>query len=364
MQYNMFLNNYEQYPVEEEPLYVIRKQSDRLKCLKKFPGNVAYAVKSNPHKEILSRIAQYTNHWDVASEKEIEYILNLSGKQHIHYMNPIKTVRSIKKYFQHIESYSVDSLNEINKISSILPNDKILRKNIILYIRMSVSSKGALLGLENKFGVDISELDIIIPHILSNGFVPGITFHIGSQNVNSESFIDTAKLINEIFTKYDFIKHIDIGGGFPAPYIGNEPDFEKYIPNFVNYLNKKDCVLQCEPGRFVSYDFANVLVKIEHIKNNKIYINDGVFGLLSELKCIPGVHPVQLIRNNKAVNDAKKHYSFYGPTCDSADYMPGPYYLPEAQIGDVIDIAYMGAYAYGLNTQFNGFGSFVEIKEI
>ena len=49
-------------------------------------------------------------------------------------------------------------------------------------------------------------------------------------------------------------------------------------------------------------------------------------------------------------------FSFFGPTCDSADVMRGPFVLPaDVAEGDWIEIGQLGAYGACLRTAFNGF---------
>ena len=49
-------------------------------------------------------------------------------------------------------------------------------------------------------------------------------------------------------------------------------------------------------------------------------------------------------------------FSFYGPTCDSADMMAGPFHLPaDVKAGDWIELGQLGAYGSCLRTAFNGF---------
>jgi ornithine decarboxylase len=53
-----------------------------------------------------------------------------------------------------------------------------------------------------------------------------------------------------------------------------------------------------------------------------------------------------------------EEFAFYGPTCDDADYMKGPFMLPaDIQAGDWIEIGMLGAYGAAMNTRFNGFGT-------
>ena len=54
--------------------------------------------------------------------------------------------------------------------------------------------------------------------------------------------------------------------------------------------------------------------------------------------------------------DLAKAFSFFGPTCDSADVMRGPFMLPaDIAEGDWIEIGQLGAYGACLRTAFNGF---------
>jgi len=57
-----------------------------------------------------------------------------------------------------------------------------------------------------------------------------------------------------------------------------------------------------------------------------------------------------------APSDVLRGFSFFGPTCDSADVMRGPFWLPEdIAEGDWIEIGQLGAYGACLRTGFNGF---------
>jgi ornithine decarboxylase len=62
------------------------------------------------------------------------------------------------------------------------------------------------------------------------------------------------------------------------------------------------------------------------------------------------------------VGPAETAFSCYGPTCDSADYLPGPFVLPDAVgEGDYLEIGQVGAYGRVLANRFNGFGDFEEV---
>src|SRR5207244_3279114 len=59
-------------------------------------------------------------------------------------------------------------------------------------------------------------------------------------------------------------------------------------------------------------------------------------------------------------------FELFGPTCDSADRMKGPFLLPEdIDEGDWIELGQLGAYGACLRTKFNGFdgGTTVEVSD-
>jgi len=63
------------------------------------------------------------------------------------------------------------------------------------------------------------------------------------------------------------------------------------------------------------------------------------------------------MRDGEASSELKP-FRFYGPTCDSLDQMPGPFWLPaDIREGDYIEIGMLGAYGSTMATRFNGFHS-------
>ena len=59
-------------------------------------------------------------------------------------------------------------------------------------------------------------------------------------------------------------------------------------------------------------------------------------------------------------------FVLFGPTCDSADVMRGPFLLPaDVREGDWIELGQLGAYGACLRTSFNGFdrARLVEVRD-
>jgi ornithine decarboxylase len=68
--------------------------------------------------------------------------------------------------------------------------------------------------------------------------------------------------------------------------------------------------------------------------------------------------------STKIISKKMTAFNFFGPTCDSMDYMNGPFVLPNnIKENDYIELGQLGAYGLIFRTQFNGFYS-DEIYEV
>ncbi len=114
--------------------------------------------------------------------------------------------------------------------------------------------------------------------------------------------------------------------------------------------------LLAEPGRSLVAESMSLVVPVDLRRNNVLYINDGTYGGLFDAGTPNFIFPTRLIGASDEENLSLSPFSFYGPTCDSLDFMKGPFYLPSTiREGDYIEIGQLGAYSQSLATRFNGF---------
>ena len=114
-------------------------------------------------------------------------------------------------------------------------------------------------------------------------------------------------------------------------------------------------------GRALVAEASSILAKVELKKGDALYLNDGSYGSLFDAAHAKWPFPVKLFRGDSdaasEVEGPLKPFRFYGPTCDSLDHMPGPFWLPDdVREGDYVEIGMLGAYGVAMNTRFNGFG--------
>ena len=114
----------------EKPVYCIRKNSilSASKFFqKKFPGKILYAVKTNPHPEVVKTLIRSgINQFDVASIEEIKAVRKFDNTAKCSFMHTIKSPESIKKaYFEYgIKTFSLDTKEELIKIIKNTDNAK------------------------------------------------------------------------------------------------------------------------------------------------------------------------------------------------------------------------------------------------
>jgi ornithine decarboxylase len=101
-------------------------------------------------------------------------------------------------------------------------------------------------------------------------------------------------------------------------------------------------------------------VQVQLRRGATLYINDGVYGTLSDAGTLGFRFPARRIPLGRADEPGEElvDFALFGPTCDSADRMRGPFRLPaDMREGDWIELGQLGAYGACLRTGFNGFGA-------
>jgi ornithine decarboxylase len=121
-------------------------------------------------------------------------------------------------------------------------------------------------------------------------------------------------------------------------------------------LGLTGAALWAEPGRALVAAGTSVVVQVQARRGDALYVNDGVYGSLADAGELAFRYPVRLIRPGGVTGGETIGFSLFGPTCDSADVMRGPFVLPADVVeGDWIEIGQLGAYGACLRTAFNGF---------
>ena len=356
------------------PVYCIRTEEIRksVKFFKEnFPGKILYAVKTNPHEKVIKHIiANGIKDFDVASLNEIKLIKKINSEVNLHFMHTVKSKESISSaYFDYgVRSFSLDNKDELRKILEATNQAKDLK----LFVRIAISNEHAEIDLSRKFGAHPSEALGLVRLCKEHSKKLGISFHVGSQCMHKISFSKGLKEVENIIKKTKIIPDtINIGGGFPAIYPDLKPEplinyIEEIKKSIKNFKFNKIPEIICEPGRAIVAESGSTLVKVILRKKQNLYLNDGTYGSLFDAGVPNFVLPTRMITDGRVQSKKLTSFSFFGPTCDSLDYMKGPFLLPNnIKEGDYIELGQLGAYGLTFRTNFNGFYSneIFEVKD-
>ena len=329
-----------------------------------------YAVKCNPNNVICKLMALHGSGFDVASKYEINIVKDIVNHDKIIYAHPYKDC----DYLQYARTVDVDlsvidSENEIDKI-------KLLHPDCSLLVRIKVDDSHSLCRLNEKFGVDTSDLKIvenILSYAKSTGLnVIGVSFHVGSGCDDPSQYHNAIKLAKDVFdigTKCGFTMNtLDIGGGFPGK---NDDVSISLFENMCKVINdsideffsdRDDMRFIAEPGRyFVQASHVlvvNVIGRNERVnpetgsKEYMYYINDGVY---SSFNCIHFDHQKPEILPYNERNEKKYQSVIFGRTCDSIDKITDNIQLPKLVCNDYLFVDGFGAYTVAASSTFNGF---------
>ncbi len=352
----------------DKPVYCIRKKSilSASKFFQKnFPGKILYAVKTNPHPEVIKTLLKSgINQFDVASVEEIKAVRKFDQVSKCSFMHTIKSREDISEaYFKYgVKTFALDTKDELIKIIESTSN----AKDLELFVRVAVSNEHAEIDLSKKFGAINSEASGLLRLVKQHSKKIGLSFHVGSQCMHPISYSKGISEIANIIKKTKIVPdYLNIGGGFPTIYPDLIPPtlesyFDEIKKGLKNLKIEKLPEIICEPGRALVAESGSTIVRVNLRKKQKLYINDGTYGTLFDAGTPNIVFPSKMIKDNsnKIISKKLTAFDFYGPTCDSMDYMKGPFLLPNnIKENDYIELGQLGSYGLTFRTQFNGFYS-------
>lgn len=358
----------------ERPVALVRPDATSVAARwfqENFKGDVFYAVKANPSPWALQTLVDAgVNCFDVASIPEVELVQSVLPTARLAFMHPVKSRAAIARaYFDHgVKTFSLDCHEELQKIIEATGN----AQDLNLIVRLAVSSDSASYPLSGKFGVSVEQApSLLLAARRATQELMGVSFHVGSQCMRPTAYQAAMSQASRSLVRAGVLADVvDVGGGFPSVYPGMVPPaMADYVDSihrgFEDMMVHETTELWCEPGRALVAESTSVLAKVELRKGDALYLNDGSYGSLFDATHSKWPFPVKLVRGAQDEPSSElKPFKFYGPTCDSIDVMPGPWFLPEdVREGDYVEIGMMGAYGVAMATRFNGYGD-VETVEV
>ncbi len=356
------------------PVYCLRPRTlerNARRFLDGFPGRVLYAVKCNPNPLVLKALhAGGIRHFDTASLPEIALVREQFDDAEAYFHHPVKARAQIATahHVYGVRHFVIDHAVEFEKVREATGGDD----DIVVLVRLATPGGFAEIDLSAKFGASPKYAAELLEMVSGAGLTTGLAFHVGSQCLSAAAYRTAMELVGEVLEGRNApIRYLDVGGGFPIAY----PNMEVApLESFIEAIEAgrasldlpAECELMCEPGRALVAEGCSLVTQVQLRKERQLYINDGIFGSLSELVVTNIVVPARLIRLDGPTSRESAYFTLFGPTCDSNDVLPRRFRLPaDVREGDWIEFGQLGAYSNAAATHFNGFypETFIEIED-
>ena len=342
------------------PVLVMSKKIVREKYMELYEsfgaGNVYYALKANPHRDIVGVLKELGSGFEISSQGELELLLDSGiSPENIISSNPLKPEAFIKSAYDNgIDLFTFDGHTEVEKLSRFAPRSKVC-------VRLSVSNEGSEWPLSNKFGVEVDQALELLTKAKGMGLRPtGITFHVGSQCTQPNTWIKAIEKSKALWVlardRGVDLDTLNIGGGFPVEYtkpVCSISEIVRVVKDTVRAIFPRHMEVIVEPGRVLVGDAGilatKVIAKATRDEQQWLYLDVGVFNGLME--SMGGIEYSLLVEKDGAMSK----WVLAGPSCDSFDVISREAILPELEIGDKVYIMSAGAYTTAYASHFNGF---------
>lgn len=327
---------------------------------------ICFAVKSNSNLAVLNVLAKQGAGFDIVSGGELLRVLKAGGDaSKIVFSGLAKSEQDILTALEAgIACFNVESLAELDRLNQVAQRAN-KKAPISLRVNPDVDAQThpyISTGLkENKFGIahesaieayqyakTLSHLDIV-----------GIDFHIGSQLLDVQPFVDALLKVEQMIIQLKQtgieLKHIDIGGGLGIQYHQDEKPAspQDYADAIMPILKRIGLKVYLEPGRLISANAGVLLTRIDVLKPTP-YRNFAIVDAAMNDLIRPALYESWM--DVKAVQprpeSENKVWDIVGSVCETGDFLAKDRDLA-LQENDLLAIMDAGAYGFVMSSNYN-----------
>jgi ornithine decarboxylase len=334
-------------------------------------ARIHYAVKANPHPQVIARLVRMGAGFDAASRAEIALCLAQgAAPADISFGNTIKRPADIAwAHGLGIDLFAADAEEELVKLASFAPGARV-------YLRLLVEHSQADWPLGRKFGCAPEEALRLTGLAWNLGLRPvGLSFHVGSQTREAAMWGPVLDMVagvwREVCAAGFPLELLNIGGGFPAFYGEPVQEVETYSAEVMvqvrNRIGDEAKCIMAEPGRGLVAEAGVSAAEVRLVSRKRasdiarwVYLDIGRFSGLAETEGEAIRYQIETSADGDDTGCCETGPCIVaGPSCDSADvlYEKRPVQLPLAlKAGDKVRILACGAYTTTYaSVGFNGF---------
>lgn len=369
------------------PFYVMDRGAlcSRVALLRQHlpPGlRLHYAMKANPHPEVLGVLVPLVDGIDVASEGEMARALQAGAlPAHVSFAGPGKREAELQAAVAAGILVNVESARELPLLQqAALALGRPARVALRLNPDFELKGSGMRMGGGAKpFGVDVEQA----PAVLQAMGAPGLAFegfhvYAGSQNLQAAALLEAQRLSLELVERLAVHapctpRHLNLGGGLGIPYFPGErpldlPALGLGLQSVVAQAQRRfeGVEVALELGRYLVGEAGIYVTRVldRKVSGGQVFlVVDG--GLHHHLaasgnfgQVIRKNYPVTVVAARPleagvegGVEAETEVVSVTGPLCTPLDLLADRMRLPRAEPGDFVVVFQSGAYGASASPQ-------------
>jgi diaminopimelate decarboxylase/aspartate kinase len=349
---------------ERDATYVYDRESiaaavAALRALKSVDA-VFYAMKANPHRDILRLVNDGGLNFECVSPGEIARVLEVApgiDRKRILF-TPNFAPRG--EYEQALEQgvwVTLDNLFPLKQWAKSFKGKEI-------FVRIDTGQGRGhhehvrTAGMHSKFGIPLFEIDELVASAAKAGArVVGLHAHTGSGVLTPSAWLDTGKQLLKLLERLPDVRYVDVGGGLGVPEKLGQPGLDLAALDAALAEIKHGAggrSLFLEPGRFIVAQAGVLLARVTQTKGKGEvqYVGVGT-GMNSLIR--PALYGAyhDIVNLTRLGKPATELVTVVGPICETGDRLGSDRLMPPAKEGDVLLVANAGAYGYAMSSRYN-----------
>ncbi len=342
---------------------------------------ICYAMKANPHGEIL-RLLQREGAWiDAVSPAEAERARH-SGfpSARILFTGTSVSAGDIRRVFRlGGVTVNIDALEQLELMREIKERE-FGRRKIRVSVRWNpgigrgfnprVITAGARSsdGTPIKFGLEEGKVLTAFKRAVSYGFIPvALHQHLGSGWAKEDfavvkaavdKMVGMARRVEKAGVRLEFL---DFGGGFGPRYAKDQIVFPleryaAYIGRRIAQSGLKLKAVAVEPGKYLVANTGVLLLNVEYLKESygQLFacVGAGTFNCLPRLAIYPEAYH-EIVNCGCVQGRGLRKVTVAGNICETGDVFGREIPMPVPRRGDVLAVLCAGAYGRSMASNFN-----------
>jgi bifunctional diaminopimelate decarboxylase / aspartate kinase len=340
-------------------LATVRRQAERIRGLRSV-ARTLYALKANPHPEILGTVRAAGCGFECVSRPEVECVLRTVpgvGREEILFTPNFAPRSEYRWALEQGLRVTVDNLAILREWSGLFSGREI-------FLRLDASAgrghheKVRTGGRHSKFGVPPEEFTELPDAVAASGArVVGLHAHGGSGHFDLSGWLEPARILGTEAARFPAARVLNLGGGFGVPdRRGQAPVDLAALDSALAQFREGQAHLELwlEPGRFLVAEAGVLLARVTQVKGKGDERYVGVATGMNSLirPALYGAYH-EIVNLSRLDDAATERCNVVGPICESGDVLGRERLLPRCVEGDVLLVADTGAYGRAMASNYN-----------